>query len=368
MHIAFMIGSLTKGGSERVMTNLIDYFIGQGHEVTLITQYKKENEYPLNEQAKRILSDITEEETGRSRILNFIKRFHKLRRIWKSERPDVILVFIGKNNIMTLLTSMGLHIPVVVSVRADPNQEYPGKAMRFLAGFLFRYAAGVVVQTRQSRQFFPDRVQKKAVILKNPVNTAFFENYYEGERDHTIVTVGRIDDNKNQQLLIRAFAQIASQYPDYQVILYGTGEDLPKLRALTKELEIENRVIFAGSVNDVAERIKKAGVFVLTSDTEGMPNALIEAMVMGLPVISTDCPCGGPADLIITGKNGLLTPVRDVDKMKENLQYMLNDLHKAQEMGREARKTCEIYRSDRVYREWYEYIMQIVNGERKSYD
>ena len=222
-----------------------------------------------------------------------------------------------------------------------------------MAGFLFRYAAGVVVQTRQSRQFFPDRVQKKAVILKNPVNTAFFENYYEGERDHTIVTVGRIDDNKNQQLLIRAFAQIASQYPDYQVILYGTGEELPKLRALTKELEIENRVIFAGSVNDVAERIKKAGVFVLTSDTEGMPNALIEAMVMGL---------------IITGKNGLLTPVRDVDKMKENLQCMLNDLHKAQEMGREARKTCEIYRSDRVYREWYEYIMQIVNGERESYD
>ena len=103
MHIAFMIGSLTKGGSERVMTNLIDYFIGQGHKVTLVTQYKKENEYPLNEQAKRILSDITEEETGRSRILNFIKRFHKLRRIWKRERPDVILVFIGKNNIMTLL-------------------------------------------------------------------------------------------------------------------------------------------------------------------------------------------------------------------------------------------------------------------------
>lgn len=86
------------------------------------------------------------------------------------------------------------------------------------------------------------------------------------------------------------------------MILYGTGEELPKLRALTKELKIENRVIFAGSVNDVAERIKKAGVFVLTSDTEGMPNALIEAMVMGLPVISTDCPCGGPADLIITGK------------------------------------------------------------------
>lgn len=362
MHMAFMIGSLTRGGSERVMTNLVDYFVKQGHEVTLVTQYQKENEYPLNQKARRIISDIAEEETGKSRILNFLKRFLKLRKIWKQEHPDAILVFIGKNNLMALLTSFGLHIPVVVSVRADPEQEYPGRFMRFLARHLFAHAAGVVLQTNRCRDFFPDKVRRKAVILHNPVNAEFFEAAYEGEREHTIVTVGRMDENKNQQLLIRSFAAILPEHSDYRLILYGSGESLPGLRTLAKELAIEERVTFAGTVQNVAERIRKAGVFVLSSNTEGMPNALLEAMVMGLPVIATDCPCGGPADLIDHKKNGLLTPVGDVKTMTENLQEMLNDLQKASKMGVEARKTCDIYRSERVYKEWYEYLLKIARG------
>lgn len=360
MHIAFMIGALTKGGAERVMTNLIDYFAKQGCQTTLVTQYQRENEYPLNETTKRILSDITEEETGKSRILNFIKRFRKLRRIWKTERPDAILVFIGKNNIMTLLTAWGLHIPVVVSVRADPHLEYPGKLMRFLARFLFRYAAGVVLQTNQCREFFSDAVRKKAVILHNPVNQEFFAEAYTGEREHTVVTVGRMDGNKNQEMLIRAFAGILPAYPDYRLILYGDGEDMDKLRTLAAELQLEQQVSFAGVVDHVAEKIKKAGVFVLPSDTEGMPNALIEAMALGIPVIATDCPCGGPADLIRHGENGFLTPVGDVDAMTQNLQNILKDLQKASRMGAEARKTCEIYRGETVYSEWFEYLSGIV--------
>ncbi len=365
MHMAFMIGALTKGGAERVMTNLIDYFVQKNHQVTLVTQYQREDEYTLNNRAKRILSDITPEETGKSRILNFVKRFRKLRNIWKSEKPDAILVFIGKNNIMTLLTAWGLHIPVIVSVRADPNQEYSGKLLRFLARFLFRFAAGVVLQTNQCKEFFPKAVQNKAVILHNPVNPEFFEEPYCGERDHTIVSVGRLDDNKNQQLIIRAFANILPLHPDYRLIFYGTGENLTMLRSLVKDLKIENEVIFAGVVGHVAQYIKKAGVFVLSSNTEGMPNALIEAMALGIPVISTDCPCGGPADLIRHEKNGLLTPVDNVEKMTENLQNMLNDLQKASKMGQEARKTCEIYRGEVVYQEWYDYITNIVHKKKE---
>lgn len=356
MHMAFMIGSLTKGGAERVMTNLIDYFVQNGHQTTLVTQYQRANEYPLNGQTKRILSDITEEETGKSRSLNFVKRFRKLRRIWKTERPDAILVFIGKNNIMTLLTAWGLHIPVVVSVRADPHLEYPGRLMRFLARFLFRYAKGVVLQTNQSRQFFSQQVQRKSVILHNPVSPEFFEEPYTGEREHTVVSVGRLDDNKNQQMIIRAFAEVLPVHPDYRLIFYGTGEDLPKLTSLVEELKLEQSIVFAGVTDHIAEKIKKAGVFILASDTEGMPNALIEAMTLGLPVISTDCPCGGPADLIRHGENGLLTPVRDVHAMAENLHLILNNLQNAAKMGENARKTCEIYRGERVCREWYEYI------------
>lgn len=361
-----MISSLMKGGSERVMCNLADYFVQQGHRVTLVTQYQREDEYPLNPKVKRILSQITEEEMGSNRISNFIRRFQKLRNIWKVEKPDVVLVFIGKNNFMALLTAWGLHIPVVVSVRADPNQEYPNGWMRFMARHLFKKAAGVVLQTRECMEFFPKAVQHKAVILHNPVNEVFFENPYEGEREHTIVTVGRIDENKNQALLLRAFALIAADYPDYQIILYGKGDQEENLKQLARDLEIADHVTFAGNVSDVAEQIKKAGVFVLTSNTEGMPNALIEAMVLGLPVIATDCPCGGPRDLIEDGVNGVLTPVGDVNKMKENLQYVLNDLQNALHMGQMARETTDIYREEIVYREWMDYLVSVTEKNKQS--
>lgn len=366
MHIACMISSLTKGGSERVMCNLADYFEQQGHKVTLVTQYRREEEYPLNPRVKRILSEITQEEMGKNRISNFIRRFRKLQNIWKVEKPDVILAFIGKNNFMALLTARSLHIPVVVSVRADPDQEYPNRWMRFMARHLFRKAAGVVLQTRECMNFFPKPVQQRAVILHNPVNEVFFENPYEGERERTIVTVGRLDTNKNQALLLKAFAQIATEYPDYQIILYGKGDQEEQLRRLAADLGVTERVTFAGSVPDVAERIKKAGVFVLTSDTEGMPNALIEAMVLGLPVIATNCPCGGPKDLIEDGVNGLLTPVGDVDKMKENLQLVLNDLQNASHMGKMARESTVIYREEIVYQEWMTYLEKIVGQCRLS--
>ena len=168
MHVAMLIGALTKGGAERVLVNLAADLTEKGHEVTMVTQYKKENEYPLPDGVKRVISDITEEEITGSRIVNFGRRFGKLRMIWKTERPDVILSFIGKNNMMAILTSRFLHIPVAVSVRAEPALEYYNGWMRFMARHLFASADGVILQTRQCFSFFPEK--------KNRHNGKFFGN------------------------------------------------------------------------------------------------------------------------------------------------------------------------------------------------
>lgn len=356
IHVAMLIGALTKGGAERVLVNLSDYLARNGYPVTMVTQYHKENEYPLNPKVKRVISDITVEETGKSRILNFIRRFLKLRKIWKAEKPDVVLSFIGKNNIMAILTSFGLPIKVAVSVRSEPSREYYNGVLRFLAKHLFGAADGVILQTRQCFSFFPKRVRKKAVIMKNPVNTAFFRERYEGEREKTIVTVGRVDENKNQRMLIQAFSGIAQEFPDYKLIIYGDGDQREELIRLVEDMGLQERILLPGSVDDVPALIYKTSVFVLSSNKEGMPNALIEAMIMGLTVISTDCPCGGPADLIEHGVNGLLTPVGDVEKMKENLQCILKDLQKAGVMGKNAVKTSDAYHPSRVYKEWEDYL------------
>lgn len=363
IHIAMLIGSLTRGGAERVMANLANHFSERGHLVTMVTQYQVENEYPLNPKVKRVISDITGEETSSSRILNFIRRFRKLRGIWKRERPDVILSFIGKNNMMAILTSRFLGIPVAVSVRAEPGEEYYTSWMRAAARHLFAIADGVILQTHQCFAFFPEKVRKKAVILRNPVSDSFFRDRYEGEREKLIVAVGRIDENKNHELLIRAFSGIAEEFPDYRLTIYGDGECRDKLKNLVKELGLQNQISLPGGTANVAEEIYKARVFVLCSNTEGVPNTLIEAMLMGLTVISTDCPCGGPAELIEHGVNGLLTPVGDIEKMKEYLKQVLREPRLADTLGENASQIREIYKTETVYRSWESYLEGLLCAE-----
>lgn len=365
MHIAMLIGALTKGGTERVATNLADYFVSQGYRVTMVTQYRKENEYPLNPQVVRVISDITDDETTKNRIVNFKRRFNKLRNIWKKEKPDVILSFIGKNNMMALLTSRFLGIPVAVSVRGDPYQEYYNSWMRFMARHLFSVADGVILQTRRCFEFFPEKVQGKAVILRNPVSTEFFRERYEGERDKTIVAVGRVDENKNHEMLIMAFAGIARKFPDYKLIIYGEGDCRRRLIHLVQELSLEHQIFLPGSIDHVADAIYKASVFVLSSNTEGVPNTLIEAMIMGTAVISTDCPCGGPADLIKHQVNGILTPVGDVEMLQENLQNLLIDLQTMMDFGEKAKETADIFSPEKVYGQWEEYLVSLSRNHRK---
>lgn len=356
LHVAMLTGALTRGGTERVLVNLTAYLIRHGARVTVVTQYQKACEYPLAPGAKRLISDITEDERSRSRIVNFKRRFGKLRTIWKKEKPDVILSFIGKNNMMAILTSRFLKIPVAVAVRGEPAMEYYNGWMRFMARHLFKYAEGVVLQTRQCFEFFPEAVRRKAVILKNPVDPSFFRERYEGEREKVIVAVGRIDANKNHEMLIRAFAGLAEEYSDYKLIIYGEGELKEELKGLIEELGMQGRIQLPGAVSNVRDAIYKARVFVLSSNTEGVPNTLIEAMVSGLTVIATNCPCGGPAELVEHGVNGLLTPVGDVAGMKDNLRIVLNDLQKADMMGKNAAKTSGIYRPEKVYKEWENYL------------
>lgn len=359
MHIAMLIGSLTKGGAERVMVNLADYFISRGYMVTMVTQYEKENEYALNEKVKRIISDISEQETTNSRIINFKRRFFKLRNIWQQEKPDVILSFIGKNNMMALLTTRFLKIPVAVSVRAEPSLEYYNRWMRFMARNLFKKADGIILQTAECFDFFPPKVQKKSVIMKNPVSKSFFRKRYTGKREKTIVAVGRVDENKNHEMLIRAFAGIAKEFPDYRVMIYGEGDKREALKDLISKWGLEKQIFLPGSMDNIADGIYKTRVFVLPSNTEGVPNTLIEAMLMGLTVISTDCPCGGPAALIEDGVNGMLIPVGSVEILQEKLRFLLKNLQIADKIGENAAKIAEVYEPERVFGEWEKFLCSL---------
>lgn len=361
--IALFISSLQKGGSERVMVNLAEFFYRNHYDVLLVTQYKREDEYEIIPDIKRVYSEPLQDQLQGNRLQNFMTRFRTLRRIWQEYKPDVILSFLGKNNLMAIATSRFLPVRTVVSVRGEPTMEYEGKLMQFLAKWLFRYADGVVLQTKMAMQFFPKRVRKKAVILPNPLNPLFVKNKYEGAREPLIVAVGRTDENKNHAMLIHAFARIASEYPNVNLCIYGDGNCKEQLEQLVKEKELTDRISLPGTVTNVAEHIYKAQIFALTSNTEGMPNSLMEAMALGLPVVSTDCPCGGPSTLIEDGVNGLLFPVGDAYALADAFRKILSDPQYAQKLGDNAYKIVEELNPDKVNGEWRKYLSHIAHDK-----
>lgn len=355
--ILLYCSSLNKGGTERVVVNLVKYLHQQDIQVVVVTQYRYAGEYTLPEGITRILSEPTEEELPGRRIGNFLARYRKLRKIWKEQRPDCILSFIGKNNMMALGAALFTHIPVVVSVRGEPKSEYASPVMRLLSKILFALSAGVILQTKKAKEFFPYYIRKKAVILKNPMDPAFIKPRFTGKRNGQIVTVGRVDENKNHEMIIRAFARITKDFPDTTLKIYGDGDCRTRLQRLVEELGLADRVSLPGVQENIPDKLYESSIFVLSSNNEGMPNALLEAMCLGLPSISTDCPCGGPGELIQDGVNGFLIPVGGEKELEDRLRTLLTDEKRAEEMGKQAAKLLEEYRPEEVNRQWLDYVL-----------
>ena len=288
---------------------------------------------------------------------------------------------------MTLSTARDLGIPVAVAVRSDPAREYADPKLRKLALKLFPTAAGVILQTQDGVNFFPEDIRRRSVVLPNPLNPEFMTEPFEGERDHRIVVVGRIDKNKHQSLVVSAFEKIADEIPeDYILEFYGDGSERENLSAEVARGRLSSRIFFRGVVTDVPQRIRKAGLFILSSDKEGMPNALIEAMALGIPCISTDCPCGGPKVLMKTGAtpsegkaepssidhgdnssndqgdnlpNGILVPVGDADAMAEAMKKVINDPALARRLGRNALRVRAVYSPEAAFAAWEKYLRSI---------
>lgn len=360
MKLAFYCGSLSRGGAERVVCNLAEFFTAKGDEAIIVTKLQVANEYAIGNNIKRILADITKEEETRSRICNFIRRVKKLRNIWKQEKPDVIISFIGKNNMMALLSSRGMRIPVLVGICSASFREYPG-VYKYIAKTLFKRAAGVITQMPEQSAYLGKKISKKAILLPNPIRPDFLDDVFSEQRNDEIVAVGRIDDNKNQIMLVEAFDLIADKFPSINVMIYGDGDAKEKVADLIRQKGLEERVILAGHQTDIKQKIQNARIFVITSKVEGVPNALMEAMALGLVPISTDFGGGGAKQLINDGENGYIVPVDDVSAMAERLERVLMDKVLEERLRNSAIESSQRFAPEVVNRQWQEYIELFVN-------
>lgn len=356
LKIFFYIGNLSGGGAQRAVSNLASSFVTCGHDVSIVTSYKTQNEFATLSSIRKIV--LRSEKRESSFLLRNIKETSRLRRLLKVDKPYVLISFMGETNFRAIVASAFLKVKTIISVRNDPHKEYPSKIGWFLAGFLFKKADGAVFQTPDAMATFCKKIQDKAIIIPNMINPIFYLTPQDAVKD-CIVSVGRLTSQKNHKVLIEAFAELKDEIKE-DLYIYGKGELHYDLEHLIFEKNLNNRVFLCGNVNNIEKKLAGAKLFVLSSDYEGMPNALMEAMAMGLPCVSTDCPCGGPRMLIKNGVSGLLVPVDDKVSMKSAIKRVLKDMDFACNMGKAAKEESKKYTSECISATWLKYIERIL--------
>lgn len=359
MTLLFYINQLYSGGAERVMSNLASAFSVYGYQVILVTSFRGDGEYALDSNVKRLSLEDTE--IKQSFLRRNISRILKLRTICKEEKPNVVISFMGEPNFRALLATKGLLIENIISVRADPNREYGGLVRGLLGRYLLPTADGCVFQTEEAKRWFPVKLQKKSKIIFNSVKEEFYQMKHQPIR-RRIVSCGRLEKVKNFTMLIGVFAGLAEKYQELQLLIYGEGSLRENLQEQIKKAGMEGRVLLMGATDDVPKALSEASIFVLSSITEGLPNALMEAMAMGVPCIATDCPCGGSRMLIDSGENGILVKNNDAVALTEAMERLLDNPAEAAALGESAKERALEWRQERVFWEWKEYVEEILES------
>lgn len=356
MKILFTIGNLKKGGAERVIANLSNSFI-ENHEIILVLTTAEEIEYKLNDKIKLYRLDKINQ--NNNFIIKNINRVIGLKKIVKEEQPNIMISFLPEPSYRLLLVKPK-NIPAIVSVRNDPNEEYNNFIKRTIMKLLYAKANGFVFQTPQAKSYFSNKIQQKSTIIANPIKEDFICKRYEGKREKTIVTVGRLTEQKNQKLLIDAFNYLNKKYDDYTLKIYGEGNLENELKKYTQSLEKKDKIIFMGTVNDVKKEIYKSSLFVLSSNYEGMPNSLMEAMAMGIPCISANCKSGGPDYLFNNEKNGILFEVNNKEDLTKKIEKILSNSKIAEKIGKNGNEYAKNFEIKKITLQWEKFIKRII--------
>lgn len=357
MHITIFLGGLSGGGAERVACNIANYLFEKGHNVCILTVGNDNPSYTLNTHIERFF--LASENTSRNFLIEAVLRIYRFLKFVKKNKTDVYVVFLPFPTVMLLSVRWLVRAKVIASERADPN-TYSNMYQHLLKRLACK-ADAWVFQTNQQKEWYGDSVSStRSTIIANAINEEFILPEFCGERRKLIVTAGRLNKQKNHRLLLKAFAQLSQKYVDYVLHIYGEGPLKEDLQMLINEYKLVDRAYLSGYSNDVISAIKDASLFVLSSDYEGMPNALMESMALGLPCISTDCGGGGARFLIDNGVNGILVPCNDADALASAMDEILSDKNFANRLGKEARKISERFSPDKIYGYWEQFIGNVV--------
>ncbi len=359
MKLALVISSLGGGGAERVMTALANAWAAEGNEVTLITlASRRHDRYPLDAAVQRVALDLAGgSEHWLAAVGNNVARVRALRRALRRCRPDAVISFITRTNVLVLAAAAGLRVPVIVSERTFlPGARWVHGLWRVLHGPLYRRAAAVVVQTRRSACEMEAVLHRPVAVIPNPLavipaDASGGAATRSGEGRRTLLAVGRLSPEKGFGLLIDAFAQLAGRHPGWDLRIVGEGMLRDDLTRRIAARGLAGRIALPGFDSRVHETMRRSDLFVLSSSFEGFPNALLEAMAEGMACVSFDCDAG-PRELIEHGENGWLVPAGNRQALVAALDALMRDAALRARLGARAREVRKLYSLPSVLGQW----------------
>lgn len=353
---AYLHGS---GGAERQITMLANAMAERGHEVYFLVLSEFNKKYDISPLVH--VKDLTAEE--KKSIHPILGRYKALLRTYKEIKPDVTIHYNLQSAYMTAAMPKKVYNKSIYSERGDPyDKEYDG-LLGVVRNWCVKRTDGFMFQSEGARDFFGTEVAKRSVVIHNSVSVPV-EKYPMPEcRDNRIVSIGRLHEQKNHALLIDAFTKIADEFPECTLENYGDGQLREILQKKIDKLGLTDRIKLQPARKDVFDAIRTARLFVLSSDYEGMPNALMEAMALGLPCVATDCRPGGARTLVEDGMNGFVVPRMDVDALADKMRYVLSHPDVANTIAHGGRNIAETHTEKITFDKWEEFIKRIMNSK-----
>lgn len=354
--IVFVIEQLYGGGAERVTAALMNELC-KTEEVHLVSTYCHDTAEDYSTDERIIKHTFAEKSLHRG--LTLMKRIAFLRSTIRAINPMCVisLAACGTNALLSVAL-WGIRTPLILSERNDPARFPTSRIERFLRHISYHLCEGLVFQTAGAQAYFSRRIRRKSIIIVNPI-TGEIPARYEGIREQRIVNCCRLKTQKNLDLLIEAFADIADDYPDLQLEIYGEGPERKRLETKISDMHLQDRILLPGYTQNAFAAMHSAMMFVSSSDYEGISNSMLEALAIGTPTVCTDCPPGGARETITDGINGLLVPTGDRNALAAAMRRLLSDpqmLEKLSRNGCELRNELSV---ERIAHQWIAYMQQV---------
>ena len=367
MRVLFFSPSNTSGGAERVMSLLANE-LSKEHEVFFVTLDSNTKFYELRADVKKIsLNLYTVEESKIIRAIRIIpleiKRYCKFKEVCKKIKPDVVVSFLFMTNVIGTLVCRKSNIPIIISERNDPMKY--GKIKRIVMKCIYSKASVIVCQSDYMKDYAIKQYHLGSTYtIPNPlVSDQYVEKVIEAKKKQ-VISVGRLIPQKNQKLLIKAFTNLADKYPEYEMHIYGEGPLKNELQNYINTLKMEKRIFLAGVEKEVLKKHADAQLFVLSSNFEGYPNVLVEAMANGIISISTDFPTRSARDIIKENENGFLIPVGDEKALTNRIDLILSEPSKYSYIAKNGRRIAQEIDISIIATKWEKIMEKAIREKR----